>query len=128
MGGKLKKIFLFFLLASLIFLVGCSCESQTKETPSIKVKETIKRPSTPQTHTILIQDNKFIPNTIKIFTGDKVIWINKGSNKHTVTFEDVRINQVLNPQAQVSHVFKEKEEVRYFCSFHPGMQGSIIIN
>ena len=128
---KIKKLFLFFLIFSLLVLVGCSCEIKTINKTSVSQNDPTQiqdKKSIPQTYTIVIQNNKFIPRESEIKTGDTVTWINKDKIKHTITFEDVRINQVLTPSAQISHTFKEKEEARYFCRFHPGMQASIRIS
>ena len=128
---KIKKLFLFFLIFSLLVLVGCSCEIKTINKTSVSQNDPTQiqdKKSIPQTYTIVIQNNKFIPRESEIKTGDTVTWINKDKIKHTITFEDVRLNQVLNPGTNITHTFTTKEEARYFCQFHPGMQGSVTIN
>ena len=80
---------------------------------------------TPQTYTVMIENNKFNPVDLDIKSGDTVTWINKDSAKYTVTFEDARLDQILTSGAKVSYTFTETEEARYFCQFHPGMRGSV---
>ena len=130
----IKKIVLFCLILSLVLLVSCSFWSKEtdKGVAESKIKKTTTKVSSekiaPQTHTIFIENNKFKPIDLDIKIGDTVVWINKDSIKHTVTFEDVRVDQVLTNSAKVSHTFKEKEEARYFCKFHPGMTGSVKVS
>ena len=131
MGSQMKKLFLFFLLLNLLIIVGCSCETNTasdKKVTESTTKQVITSKTTPQSYTVLIESNKFKPSVLEIRVGDTVTWINKDSAKHTITFEDVRVNQILTKGAQVSYTFKEKEEARYFCKFHPGMQGSVVVS
>ena len=137
----IKKIFLFFLIFNLILITGCSCESKTSESKDTKTTQIITAPEgkvTPQSYTIIIQNNKFTPVDLDIRVGDTVTWINRDAPKnnitnqddlrHTITFEDARLDQVLTKGAQVSYTFKEKEEARYFCKFHSGMQGSVKVS
>mgnify|MGYP001199310940 CR=1 FL=1 len=130
MGSKLRKLFLFFLIFICILVIGCSCETVEKQKtiPETKNPEALKEKTVPQTFTVLIENNKFIPREIDSQIGDKVTWINKDSVKHTITFEDVRLDQVLTKGAQISYTLSEKEEARYFCRFHPGMQGSVKVS
>ena len=121
-----KKIFLFFLIFSCFLIIGCSCETNISESKNV-TKVSGKGTGLPQTHTILLENNQFKPTKLDIKIGDSIIWINKDSNQHTITFEDARLNKILNKGETISYTFKEEEEARYFCRFHSGMQGSIKI-
>ena len=130
----IRKILLFCVLLGFVLVIGCSCETKLTENEGtvvesgeITTKKTTNPTSTSQIHTILIQNNKFVPPTTDLKVGDTIEWINKDQNKHTITFEDVRLDQVLVKGDSVRYTFNEKEEARYFCRFHAGMQGNVVV-
>jgi len=77
--------------------------------------------------TVIIENMKFIPTDFDVKIGDTVEWINKDSVKHTVTFEDARFDVQVAPGESVIYTFETAGEARYFCAFHPGMAGSVVI-
>jgi plastocyanin len=69
------------------------------------------------------------PQTIEISVGDTVTWTNNDSAPHTVTqsgggFQSGRLDQ----GATFSHTFTEAGSVDYFCEFHAGMTGTVVVN
>ncbi len=78
------------------------------------------------TQTILIQGFNFIPATVTIPTGTKVIWTNQDSVPHQI--KSVSFNsQPLNTGDSFSFTFTKKGTYNYTCAIHPSMKGSIVV-
>ncbi len=141
-----KKFILFFSLLSISLLfTGCfwsSSEVDTTEVETIVVEETdsiiedveINTESSDVTRStsreVVIENMQFNPPDISISLDDTVEWINLDSVDHTVSFEDARFDVQVPAGATVSYTFSDEDEnpeARYFCKFHPGMQGSVLI-
>lgn len=110
----IKKILI--LLSFLILIIGCS-QSTTDKT----VKATGK------VYTVVLSNNQFNPGELTIGKGDAVEWVNNDSSRHTVTFEDARMDIILGPNEKRKNLFIGREEARYFCKLHSGMKGTIIV-
>ena len=81
-----------------------------------------------QIHVVEIQDLKFIPNEINVNPGDVVQWVNHDFIPHTATANDEKWNSELIGAKASWQMTVEKETFEdYFCVYHPGMKGKIII-
>ena len=77
----------------------------------------------------------FVPHTITIDAGGKVVWTNGDFAAHTVTSgvleeggsDGVFDSGMFVPGAEFSHVFEEAGEYPYFDLVHPWMQGVVIV-
>ena len=132
---KKKMFFFFFLFSVSFFLVGCfeANESGALEAEAVEeVEDTeinvessnVERSSSRE---VVIENMRFNPTDISVSVGDTVEWVNLDSVDHTVSFEDSRFDVEIPAGASVSYTFSELGEARYFCSFHPGMQGSVLV-
>ena len=122
----MKKIVAFCLILGLLFLIGCGKEKEVvQEEGGNFVLE--GEEVTGETYTVVIEDNKFVPVDLEIKVGDTVEWVNE-DDEHTVTFENGNFNERLGEGATTSYVFTEGGEFRYFCTIHPGMQGSVVVS
>lgn len=111
MSTKIFKSVLMSLLPGLIFL--CSCNSgETNGNGS------------PKTDTVLIEQMKFIPETISIHQGDTVLFINKDLVAHNATETNSAWH---SPDLQMgdSWKFVPEKSAAYFCSIHLVMKGNI---
>ena len=140
-----KHILFFSFLCLSLLLVSCVAEESAltevvEDSESEEVEESalveedleINTESSDVTrstsHEVVIENMQFNPADVSVFVGDTVEWINLDSVSHTVTFEDARFDVVVPPGASVSYTFEEELGVaRYFCQFHPSMQGSVLI-
>jgi plastocyanin len=83
------------------------------------------------TVTVMAENFAFSPATVTIKVGDKVQWtFREGS--HTTTSgasgtADGRWNQVITPEAPATVTFGQAGQFAYFCAFHPGMTGTVIV-
>ncbi len=84
-------------------------------------------PGNAETFNVIIERQKFMPPVTEVHVGDAVEWANTDSEAHTVTFENGDSDTHLPSGGQVRTIFTELGEFRYFCQYHPGMQGSVIV-
>jgi len=119
----MKKILLLGLLISILLITGCGEKVMEGEEVILKWGEI-----SGEVYIVVIENGKFNPMDLEVKVGDTIEWVNKDGKSHTVTFEDVRIDEELPDRGITSYTFTEAEEVRYFCRFHSGMQGSVMVS
>ncbi|KAG0328848.1 hypothetical protein BGZ99_004336 [Dissophora globulifera] len=68
----------------------------------------------------------FQPQTVTVQPGDTVIWTNSDTTAHTVTTDTTGFDSGnINPGATFSHTFATAATVKYHCSIHPFMLGTV---
>jgi len=73
-----------------------------------------------------IVDFEFVPSTVTIQEGGKVIWQNKDSEEHTATLDDGSFDTGLLAEGKLeSESFKEPGTYPYYCDLHPEMTGTV---
>ena len=91
----------------------------------------VVRPGTavaaPRTHTIIIDKMKFGPVPKNVRAGDVILWVNRDIFRHTATARDRSFNIDLAPSARGKTVVKRRGAFPFFCTYHPGMTGRIVV-
>lgn len=126
----MKRILTILLLLSLALLV-VSCATETIEetaTETQEVEESDALVVTGTSYQIAIENSQFMPTDLEVKAGTTIEWVNKDSVDHTVTFENGDFDVNMPMGATATHTFTEPGTFRYFCQYHPGMQGSIIVS
>jgi plastocyanin len=85
-------------------------------------------PAAPETANVLVKGLTFIPPTVDVKAGGKVIWtFDDRDMPHTVTADDNSFGSPPNGQktGTFEHVFARAGSVQYHCDFHLGMIGSV---
>jgi plastocyanin len=91
-------------------------------------KEETAEVRTPKQVAVTIASFAFAPASKSISKGDTVTWTNNDSSPHTVTAADGSFNSGnMAPGATFSHTFTSAGTFSYVCSYHSGMQGSIVV-
>jgi plastocyanin len=116
-----KKINIFIFFGIMSFLNGCAGTSYIKTSPLSKVQ------------IVEMFDDKFVPSSLTVDLGQKVIWINKGHKPHNVTSDDGYFNSSkILPGKNISYVFNKPGIYNYSCTYHSfmifGMKGTVIVN
>lgn len=76
-----------------------------------------------------IEDFAFAPAELEVAVGTTITWTNNDVAPHTVTSsEGVFDSARMDPGETFSYTFTEAGEFPYFCIFHPGMQGTVIVS
>jgi len=70
----------------------------------------------------------FGPQAITVKAGEGVTWSNDDGSAHTVTFKDGSIGaKSLSPGQTFTRMFERPGTYEYFCSSHPYMTGSVVV-
>ena len=80
------------------------------------------------THTIVIADMKFVPETLTVKAGDTVVWVNKDFFPHTATAQDRSFDsRDLATNKSWKYVAAKKGTFSYICTLHPTMKATLIV-
>jgi plastocyanin len=80
-----------------------------------------------KTHTVAMDGTRFIPETITVERGDRVVWVNKDPFPHTATASGVFDSKSIAAGASWSYVARKPGAFPYVCTLHPGMKGTLIV-
>ena len=79
--------------------------------------------------TVGIHFDGFRPDSITVAVGDSVMWSNKDTNTHTVTFfNGMADSGDLDPNETFTFTFNQAGSFGYYCRYHSFMTGSVIVN
>ena len=83
-------------------------------------------PHAPATHTVTIDATTYLPKTVTVALGDKVVWVNKDLLVHTVTAKDGSFDSRDIP-AGGSWTFVPSAAglTAYACTYHTTMRGTL---
>jgi plastocyanin len=80
------------------------------------------------THTIAMDGTRFVPETVTVKRGDRVVWVNKDPFPHTATAAGVFDSRSMAPGESWSYEPQGPPgELAYVCTLHPGMKGTLIV-
>ena len=78
---------------------------------------------------IVIKDFHFTPETLTVKSGEKVTWINRDEEPHTVVSVEKQFKKssALDTDQEFTITAGAPGTYTYFCSVHPKMTGTIIV-
>jgi plastocyanin len=78
---------------------------------------------------IEIKDFAFNPKTLTVKSGEKITWINRDEEPHTVVSADKQFKKssALDTDQEYTITAGAPGTYSYFCSVHPKMTGTIIV-
>jgi plastocyanin len=79
------------------------------------------------THAVAMDGTAFIPETLTVKRGDRVVWTNKDPFPHTVTAAGTFDSKSLAAGQSWSYVASKSGDFPYVCTLHPGMKGTLIV-
>jgi plastocyanin len=78
---------------------------------------------------VSIDNFSFNPKQLAVKAGDTVTWVNHDDIPHTVVSPTIPLRaKVLDTDERVSFTFTTPGSFTYFCSLHPMMTGSIVVD
>ena len=81
------------------------------------------------THTVVIRQFAFVPETLEVSVGDIVVWVNEDIVPHTATAADTQWDSGrLDRGESWSLEIGTPGTVDYLCLFHPAMRARLIAN
>lgn len=82
----------------------------------------------PQAHRVAIVRLTYAPATLLAAPGDTVTWVNDDLVPHTVTLgTEAGDADVIGVGDTLRRVMPARDTVRYWCRYHPGMTGAVIL-
>lgn len=83
--------------------------------------------SAAKVHIIHLNKMKFgpVPDGLKL--GDTIEWANDDIFRHTATARNGAFDVDLKPGAKARVVLKTPGEIAFYCRYHPGMTGRLIV-
>ncbi|MGH8201133.1 MAG: cupredoxin domain-containing protein [Steroidobacteraceae bacterium] len=79
---------------------------------------------------VMIHNHAFMPDKLTVHRGTTVTWINRDNDAHTVTSSagpEKFQSPGLDTGEKFAFIFKKAGTYQYFCSVHPYMRGTIIV-
>jgi plastocyanin len=77
---------------------------------------------------VMIHNFTFNPKQVSVKAGDTITWINSDDIPHTVTSKTLEFrSKALDTDDKFSFTFTKPGTYLYFCSLHPMMTGSIVV-
>ena len=78
---------------------------------------------------IEIKDFAFNPQTITVKSGEKITWINRDEEPHTIVSVEKQFKKstALDTDQEFTVVAGSPGTYSYFCSVHPKMTGTIVV-
>jgi plastocyanin len=85
-------------------------------------------PAAPESAEVKIDNFTFAPQSVTIKAGTTVTWINEDDIPHTVAATGKAFkSKVLDTDDKFSFTFTTAGSFEYFCSLHPHMTGTIVV-
>ena len=82
----------------------------------------------PESREVKIDNFSFTPQTITVSAGTQIRWTNGDDIPHTVVSEDKSFkSKVLDTDEQFTDTFTKPGTYKYFCSIHPKMTGTVVV-
>ncbi len=127
------KISLIIFAIAIIFWLGMTISCAPVDNNEEIIPEEEVEPV--EEEAVSMDATSFIPETINIRAGTKVVWTNDDNLVHTVT-SGVRgdddagslfDSSNLSPGDTFEHTFEEPGTYDYFCTLHVGMDGQVVV-
>src|SRR5437588_12676797 len=85
--------------------------------------------ASPGHNQIVIKDFNFSPKTVTVKSGEKITWINRDDEPHTVVSVEKQFKKspALDTDQEFTITAGAPGTYTYFCSVHPKMTGTIIV-
>jgi plastocyanin len=96
--------------------------------PSACAQEPAQQVAAISAPTISIDNFAFSKQSVTVPVGTKVTWVNHDDMLHTIADEGKSFkSDPLDNGESFSHVFDKPGTYKYFCSLHPHMQGTVVV-
>ena len=127
-----------FIVAVLFTLAACggapSASSGSVSPTATRAPSPTAVPSWPQATppasggaNVSIKDFAFSPQSLTITVGTTVTWTNEDTVTHSVTANTQIFNAFIDPGKSVSFTFTTAGTYQYYCTPHPDMTGTIVV-
>ncbi|MDR5762459.1 cupredoxin family copper-binding protein [Caballeronia sp. LZ035] len=124
-GKFLRKAAFALVVKGVIGMVPTACAAEPAQKPAQAAAQQVAMAAAP---TISIDNFAFNQPTITVPVGTTVTWVNHDDMLHTVADEGKTFkSDPLDSGEHFSHVFDKPGIYKYFCSLHPHMTGTVVV-
>ena len=81
----------------------------------------------PKVYVVTLQQMVFGPVPTGLRVGDIIEWVNNDIFVHSATAKDKSFDVELKPKARVRMVLKKAGRIAFYCRYHPGMTGTLVV-
>ncbi|MEP7205734.1 MAG: cupredoxin domain-containing protein [Casimicrobiaceae bacterium] len=78
-------------------------------------------------HTVAMDGTRFLPESITVRRGERIVWLNKDPFPHTATAPGTFDSKPVAAGESWSYVARHAGEFEYVCTLHPGMKARLIV-
>ena len=119
MTTLISRIRITALLCSISFSSLSALAGETKDTGGGGAME----------NRIEIKDFAFNPQTLKVKSGEKITWVNRDEEPHTVVSVEKQFKKssALDTDQEFTITAGAPGTYTYYCSVHPKMTGTIVV-
>jgi plastocyanin len=111
-----------------LLLIASSAPSSASQPTSSTINNTAATDSTDIGTEIKIDNFAFVPASVTVKTGTRVIWINHDDIPHTIDSTEGKFRSgALDTDDHFQFRFTEAGEYQFFCRLHPKMTGRVIV-
>ena len=125
---RLTRPLLAVTLAAALLAAGCGGDDDSSSgAAGGGSSSSAEAPSAPGQ--VTMKDIKFHPATITVKVGDKVTWTDEESVPHDVVDEATGLfkSKTFSKGQSFSYTPTKAGTIKYVCTLHPGMDGTIIV-
>ena len=79
-------------------------------------------------YVVVVDKMKFGPVPEVLHVGDTITWKNDDMFRHSATARDKSFDIDLPVKGEVQMVVEVAGSVDFFCKFHPGMKGTLVVS
>ena len=109
-------------IATIVLGFGLALWARPWTAQKITEKPTIR-------YEVTITDFSFQPTVLNVPAGSVVTWTNKDEEPHTVVSTDNAFkSHALDTDERFSFTFAKAGAYKYFCSVHPRMVGTVVVD
>jgi len=121
-----KHLILVLVVIAGATVVIAGCTSSSNSSPSTVTSAVT---STASQNSVAIQNYAFNPSTLTIQKGANVTWTNYDSVQHTVVSDSGAFSSPLLSKGDTyTHQFNSTGSFPYYCSIHPYMKGTVVVD
>jgi len=117
-----------YVLAAAVVCMGGSALIETARADAPSPAPSASDAASPEPVSVDTKDYAYVPGTVTVPVGTKVIFKNSDAVAHTVTADDKTFDSKDMNQGQTwSHVFATAGTYTYMCVYHSTMHGKIVV-